>query len=172
MQCIRSLIVLCALTLMCSSGAAQTRETSAPQPSRLVFVCEHGSAKSLIAATFFNRIAAERGLPVRAIARGLTPVRKVPERVVHALRAEGFDVASFEPARASDEELSVATRVVGMEIERSALGPKTVSVEIWEDMPLTADYRAFRGDLLDRIEELLLSLHQADASKVSADAQE
>ena len=33
---------------------------------RVVFVCEHGAAKSLIAAAYFNKLAGERGLSARA----------------------------------------------------------------------------------------------------------
>jgi hypothetical protein len=43
------------------------------QEQTLVFVCEHGSAKGIVAAAHFNRLAAERGLMLRAIARGTDP---------------------------------------------------------------------------------------------------
>ena len=33
---------------------------------KVAFVCLHGSAKSLIAAEYFNRLAAEKSLPLRA----------------------------------------------------------------------------------------------------------
>ena len=42
-----------------------TRSTS---PVVIAFVCLHGSAKSLIAAEYLNRAAAERGLALRATA--------------------------------------------------------------------------------------------------------
>ena len=35
-------------------------------PQKIAFVCLHGSAKSLIAAEYFNRVAIERKLPLRA----------------------------------------------------------------------------------------------------------
>src|SRR5688572_249911 len=45
-----------------------------PKPvGTVLFVCEHGSAKSVVAAAHFNRIAADRGLPFRAISRGTAP---------------------------------------------------------------------------------------------------
>ena len=47
--------------------AAQT--PSRPNPA-VVFVCEHGAAKSVIATAYFNKLAAERGLPFRATFRG------------------------------------------------------------------------------------------------------
>ncbi len=49
---------------------------TAPKPEpvgTILFVCEHGSAKSVVAAAHFNRIAAARGLPFRAISRGTVP---------------------------------------------------------------------------------------------------
>jgi len=39
----------------------------------VVFVCEHGAAKSVIATTDFNKIAAERGLHARAVYRRINP---------------------------------------------------------------------------------------------------
>ena len=35
----------------------------------VVFVCEHGAAKSVLAAIEFNRMAEARGAPMRAIFR-------------------------------------------------------------------------------------------------------
>ncbi|MGH9334858.1 MAG: hypothetical protein ACRD21_14045, partial [Vicinamibacteria bacterium] len=43
------------------------------EPRTVVFVCEHGAAKSVIAAAHFNRLAKERELPFRAISRGTVP---------------------------------------------------------------------------------------------------
>ena len=41
----------------------------AEPPRTVVFVCEHGSAKSLVAASLFDRMAKERGVAVRAVSR-------------------------------------------------------------------------------------------------------
>jgi hypothetical protein len=38
-------------------------------PQKVAFVCLHGSAKSLIAAEYFNRVAIERKLPLRATSK-------------------------------------------------------------------------------------------------------
>src|SRR5207247_1515616 len=54
-----------------SYGTASTRAAAA-DPT-VVFVCEHGAAKSVIATTYFNKIAAERGLRARAVYRGVNP---------------------------------------------------------------------------------------------------
>src|SRR6267378_718320 len=61
-------------------------------------VCLHGSAKSLIAAEYFNRIAIERNLPLRATTSGPEPDREVPGSVVAGLKSHGIDVRQYHPA--------------------------------------------------------------------------
>jgi chromate transporter len=56
-----------------SHGADESTAKGEAKPRLVVFVCEHGSAKSLVAASFFERLAKERGMPVRAISRGTFP---------------------------------------------------------------------------------------------------
>jgi hypothetical protein len=45
-----------------------------PHDPFLIFVCEHGAAKSIIAAAYFNQFAGERNLTLRAIARAHIPI--------------------------------------------------------------------------------------------------
>jgi hypothetical protein len=49
--------------------AATLASGLASADSTVVFVCEHGSSRSLVAASLFNRVAEERGLSVRALSR-------------------------------------------------------------------------------------------------------
>jgi protein-tyrosine-phosphatase len=39
----------------------------------VVFVCQHGAAKSVLAAALLERLAAEQGVSLRARARGTEP---------------------------------------------------------------------------------------------------
>ena len=59
---------------------------------KVLFVCLHGSPKSLIAAEYFNRLAAARGLGARAVSAGTEPDDVIPPRVVQGLRADGIDL--------------------------------------------------------------------------------
>ena len=55
-------------------------------PDTIVFVCEHGAAKSVVAAAQFNRLAEERHLPYRGIARGTEPQEDIaPKRIDDAV---------------------------------------------------------------------------------------
>jgi protein-tyrosine-phosphatase len=56
----------------------------------VLFVCLHGSAKSLIAAEYFNRLAAARGLAARAASAGTEPDDAIPRRVTQGLGADGM----------------------------------------------------------------------------------
>jgi arsenate reductase len=57
----KAMILILFASALFSSGYSQVK--------RIVFVCEHGSAKSVIAAAYFNRIVKERNLPFEAAAR-------------------------------------------------------------------------------------------------------
>ncbi len=64
---------------------------------RVVFVCLHGSAKSLIAAEHFCRLAAQQGLDVRATSAGTDPDPEIPLHVIEGLLADGIDVRGRRP---------------------------------------------------------------------------
>lgn len=73
-------------------------------PHRVVFVCEHGSVKSLIATLYFNQRAQQRGLPYTAVARGTSPEPAVPAKVQQGLRAAGFDVVHLHAWKRRNSE--------------------------------------------------------------------
>jgi chromate transport protein ChrA len=127
---------------------------------KVVFVCEHGSAKSLVAASLFDRMAQERGIPARAVSRGLTPDAVVPDLVVQALGRDGFDVASFRPRALTAADVADATRVVAIGADPGSLaaaaGPRAVR---WDGVPpVSTSYTDARRDLVDRIDRLLAEL--------------
>src|SRR5258708_39677297 len=57
------------LTLGCSVSKSHTPA----HDYQVLFVCEHGNVKSLIAASYFNQLARERRLALLAVARGSGP---------------------------------------------------------------------------------------------------
>ena len=128
----------------------------------VVFVCEHGSAKSLVAASLFQRMAKERGVDVRAISRGTTPDGAVPPVVVEALRADGFDVAAFRPQALTAADVARSARVVAIGVDLGPLaakaGPRAVR---WDGVPpVSTHYPDARRDLVARIDRLLEELRE------------
>jgi arsenate reductase (thioredoxin) len=102
---------------------------------KILFLCPHAAAKSVLAAAYFNRLARERGLDFVADAAGTEPDELVSPSVVKLLFDEGIDVASHKPRRVTELELHSAYRVISMgcALEDLAIAPE--AVEEWLDLP-------------------------------------
>jgi protein-tyrosine-phosphatase len=133
----------------------------------VVFVCEHGSAKSLVAASLFERMAREQGVEARAISRGTAPDPSVPPAVVEALRADGFDVSSFRPQALTSADVAGATHVVAIGVDLGTLGAKAGPRALrWDGVPpVSTSYPEARRDLVARIERLLEELRTPAGAK-------
>ena len=98
-------------------GAAQSNAPKNPMaPQTVLFVCEHGAAKSVIAAAHFNKIAKERGLPYRAVARGTAPDAIIPEGVRKGLEKSGLELTVEKPVMVGQADVNGANRVITFEI--------------------------------------------------------
>lgn len=125
---------------------------------RIVFVCLHGSAKSLIAAEHFNRLARERGSELRAGSVGLEPDAEVPAPVAAGLLRDGIDVRGYLPQPATRERLAGAARIVSFGCDFEPFGSST-PVERWDDMPMVSDgFDRARDAIVARVEKVLDSL--------------
>jgi arsenate reductase (thioredoxin) len=82
------------------------------QERTIVFVCEHGSAKGVVAAAHFNRLAAERGLELRAVSRGTDPDTEIAPAAEVGLRADGLVVVERSLAKLTQTDAAKAVRVV------------------------------------------------------------
>src|SRR5215467_808387 len=78
----------------------------------IVFVCEHGAARSVIAAAYFNRFAAERHLPYHAIARGTSPQEELSVATVKGLEADGIPFERAKPRPLTEADARDAARLM------------------------------------------------------------
>src|SRR5206468_12059075 len=121
----------------------------------VVFVCLHGAAKSLIAATLFQRLADERGLAVRSTFAGTEPDPAIQPNVVARLLEEGVDVRPLRPRRVTRDELASAWRVVSFGCDLTALAPDA-RIERWDDVPaVSEDYGRARDVIAARVRMLV-----------------
>ncbi|MGH7331915.1 MAG: low molecular weight phosphatase family protein [Candidatus Rokuibacteriota bacterium] len=121
----------------------------------VLFVCLHGAAKSLIAASHLERLARERGITVRAGFAGTEPDPELTPAAVAGLLAEGIDVRGRRPRRVTGDDVRNAFRVVSFGCELGALAPG-VAVERWDDVPAVSEnYRAARDVIVSRLPALL-----------------
>src|SRR5690349_21513520 len=115
---------------------------------KVVFVCEHGAAKSVIAAAHFNHIAQQRGLKIRAVARGTNPDPEVAAKVIVGLKAEGLKEVPTKPQLVSERDTADAKRVVALGCKL----PHKARVTDWNDIPSpSADYTAASSAIRSRV---------------------
>ena len=127
----------------------------------ILFLCPHNAAKSVMAAAYFDRLAAERGLPYRADSAGTEPDERPAPAVVAALREEGIDLAGHRPRRVTAEDLTAARRVVSLGCDLGDLAPPGVGVERWGDVPpASRDLAAAREAIRRHVEALVGDLER------------
>jgi len=141
---------------------------AAAQPATVVFVCEHGSSRSLLAATLFNRIAEQRGLAVRALSRAVSATTvdtKVPPRLVQSMSGDGFHVEAFQPQALSPAEAAGASRVVVINYDGplDSAGPRPVD-HLDDVAPASIEYDKAKRAITSYIESLLADF-EAGGSK-------
>ena len=151
------------LLAFASAATAQTNASKAEVTPTIVFVCEHGSAKSVVAAAHFNRLARERGLPYRAVSRGIKPDDAIAQGVRTGLALDGIDVTAWQPQAVTDKDLGQAAKVVSLATDLPTTKPfvKSKLVE-WNDIPsVRKDYTAARSAIVERVMKLVESLAAA-----------
>jgi protein-tyrosine-phosphatase len=139
-----------ALYTYCRASAAT------PPPGRVLFVCLHGAAKSVVGAALFRRLAGARGLALQAVAAGTEPDQELAPAAVKGLAGDGLAPAPARPRPVTLYDLETATRVVSF---GCAITPaKGQRVDQW-DVPAVSDgYAAARDSIAAKVERLVSEL--------------
>ena len=127
--------------------------------TKVAFVCLHGSAKSLIAAEYFNRLVREKSLALTATTSGPEPDAEVPSNVVEGMRARGIDVHSYRPALIAAERLKDADLIVSFACDAGRRLAPGKPEERWDDCPAVSDDFDVAWDFITgRVEQLVSRL--------------
>src|SRR5689334_10034161 len=125
-------------------------QSATPLPS-VVFVCEHGAAKSVIATAYFNKLAAERSLPYRATFRGTAPQDDLSVRAVAGLKADGLAIPSGKPAAISAADVTAATHIFAIGCTLPAAAAKSGKAADWTDVPDDQGYAPMRDAIVRHV---------------------
>jgi arsenate reductase (thioredoxin) len=134
-------------------------QTTSPSPS-VIFVCEHGAAKSVIATAYFNKLTAERGLPYPATFRGTTPQDNLSVRAVEGLRADGLTIPSGKPAGISEADVAEATHIFAIGCTLPTAAAKSGKAADWTDVPDDQGYAPMRDAIVRRVTALVDDLQK------------
>jgi len=135
--------------------SCQTETPAASRP-RVLFVCLHGAAKSVVGAAHFRRLAAARGLQIVAAAAGTEPDAELTPKAVKGLAGDGLDPAPARPRPVTLYDLQTASRVVSFGCDVAAKGG--VAVDQWDVPAISDGYEAARDRIVEKVERLVAEL--------------
>jgi arsenate reductase (thioredoxin) len=135
---------------------SRMQAATVPLQSRVLFVCLHGAAKSVVAAAHFRSLAAARGLMMTAVAAGTEPDPELAPGAVKRLADDGLTAAPARPRPITLYDLHNATRIVSFGCDVApARGQR---VDQW-DVPAVSDgYETARRRIVDSVERLVTEL--------------
>jgi protein-tyrosine-phosphatase len=145
-------------TALAVGSQAQTANPSAAP--RVIFVCEHGAAKSVIAAAYFNKMAVERGLPDRATHRGASPQAELSVSALKGLKEDGLTLPSAKPAPISSADVTAATHIFAIGCSLPAHAASSGKADSWDDVPEDQGYAAQRDAIKKHVERLIDQLQK------------
>jgi arsenate reductase len=150
--------VLLAAAFTGAVAADQSAATTDP-PLRVLFLCPHGAAKSVMGAAYFQRLAADRGLRVQVDARGTEPDPAVSPAVAQLLRDQGYAVPVETPQAVTAADTAAADIVVSMGCQLDGFPGPRRTLRHWavpgpgENLPASSE--AIRQHVRDLVDELL-----------------
>ena len=146
----RSVILGLSATAMLLANPALAR----PSKPTVLFVCQFGSVKSAIAREHFCKRAAERGIAVLVLSRGITPEAHLSEQTREALTAEGIDPDRQLLRQLKKADVAGADMTVFFDSLPAEFQPKQALD--WTDTgSLNQSYAVERPCLIARIDALL-----------------
>src|SRR5712671_236074 len=151
-----------AVLLMMSLAIGQR---AAPSEPTVVFVCEHGAAKSVIATAYFNKIAAERGLHARAVYRGVNPQADLSVGALKGLRDDGLTVPDQKPSPITQADVDTATVLFAIGCTLPSNATASGKADTWDDVPEDKGYGATRDAIKRHIEQLIEALLKKQRSQ-------
>jgi arsenate reductase len=125
------------------------------QNSIVVFVCEHGAAKSVIAAAYFNKLAGEKGLNHQAMARGTNPDPTLSPHTVTGLLEDGLSPGESVPRKLTVADVEAAQRIITFCQLQVEYQEKAI-IERWDGVPpVSEDYKKARDAIIEQIGHLI-----------------
>jgi protein-tyrosine-phosphatase len=128
---------------------------------KILFLCPHHAAKSVLAEAYFNHIMQNSGFT--ATSAGTEPDEAVSPAVANLLLGEGMDVRNHRPRQVTADELSEAGRIISMGCSPEGLGLPADKIEMWHDVPpVSQDIYAAREAILKHVWQLVDELRTKD----------
>lgn len=156
------LCILVSLLGLVTAGAASIQAGSAqsePAPTtarKVLFMCPHGAAKSVLASAYFRQLAKERGLRVLVTSAGTDPDAAVAPAVATHLTRRGLSTPTDAPRKVTAEDVAQADLVVSLGCDLSGLPKPKGTLLMWDDIPSpSANFAAADDSIRARVMALV-----------------
>jgi len=154
--------VLLLTSIAAAPSQLWAQQAATHEPQTVLFVCEHGTVKSLLAKVLFEEYAAEVGLRVRAESRGTRADSVVPPWMQQGLAADHITLGSWRPQTLRQVDLAKASYVVSFDVPSSATAATQAPRVQWDSLPsVSKDYSSGRDAIKARVHQLVDSLKRA-----------
>lgn len=141
-------------------GVAQARRLF--PADTVLFVCEHGTVKSLVAKLEFERQARAAGLTTVALSRGSAADTAVPPWMRTALAGDGIDLGDWTPQPLRAADLKSAALVISFDLPPGVTAEARAPRAQWDGLPsVSQDYAGGRDAIHRRVRLLVDSLKRA-----------
>lgn len=144
--------------LLVATSFSQKVEKELVTPT-ILFVCEHGAAKSVIAAAYFDKLAHERGLKYKAVFRGTNPDATLSPITEKGLQEDGINTSGWKPELVSRKDQDQAARIITLGCvlpDGNRVAAKTID---WNPLPSPSqNYQLARDEIRQRVQRLIEEL--------------
>lgn len=155
-------VVALALVVLWPSTARAQTSRSVAAPDTVLFICEHGTVRSLLAKLLFEEYAKEVGLAMVAVSRGTAIDSAVAPWMMRSLASDGFLIGSWHPQALAASDLAHARHVVSFDLPTAVSASTHARREQWDGFPsVSANYAAGRDTIAVRVRHLVDSLQTA-----------
>jgi arsenate reductase (thioredoxin) len=132
----------------------------------ILFVCEHGAARSTIAAAYFNKLAKEQGLNYIAVFKGTDPDTTLTPGTVKGLLKDSFNISGWKPKLVSDGDIKNAYRIVTFDCKLPIQDSSSISIDHWDGIPpISKDYNIARNQIIEKVNLLITQLPKTNKKK-------
>ena len=158
----RLFITLAAAALLAPGLRAASQNDAPKRTPTVLFMCPHGAAKSVLASTYFERAAKERGLNVRVESAGTDPDAEVSPAVAAHLKRQGYRVSDAPPRQVNPKDFQSADVIVSIGCDLSGLPAPRGKLARWDEVPAPSkDFAGADAAIRKRVTALIDELVRA-----------
>jgi arsenate reductase (thioredoxin) len=160
-------LTLFAFLISMTSCIGQHKKVEHLNPKKqILFVCEHGAARSVIASAYFNKMADSLKLNYESIYRGTDPDSTLTHGIKKGLNMDNFDINGWMPELVTEKDIKNAYKVFTFDCV--VPNPKNYSIiaEQWNGIPaISKDYEIARNAILEKVRGLIKQIQDIQKTK-------